>query len=77
MIAAGMTTTSGRAYRFFFHYNKYTGGMTVHYRKQCIAVDDITCNVSTETKWNKSQPRLVVQGFAKEIRLEKGRAIIS
>lgn len=69
--------TNTKAKRFFFHYRKQTGGMTVHWDKQCIPVNDVVCNVPIETKWNNEQPRLVLRGFAKEVRIENGCAIIS
>jgi hypothetical protein len=56
--------------RFFFHFNKPasqkagTPKMTVHYGKTCFIVDKIICNVPTESKINKTQPRIVIQGFA-------------
>ncbi len=30
-------------------------------------VDNIICNVTCQTKWNKTQPNLVMQGFCKEV----------
>lgn len=33
--------------------------------------DDIVCEVPTETKWNKTQPKLVVRGFANEVIIKK------
>lgn len=58
-----------KTYRFFFHYNKKEQKMTVHFRKKCILVDDVICNTPCETKWNRSQPYLVMQGFASDIRI--------
>lgn len=56
-----------KARRFFYHFNKFTKRLTVHYKNQCIPVDDIICNVTTESKWNKTQPMLVIQGMAMEV----------
>lgn len=53
--------------RFFFHFRKQTGELTLHWNKQCIPVKDIICNVPIETKWNKQQPLVVLQGWAKSI----------
>lgn len=53
--------------RFFYHFNKHTGGMTVHFKGQCIPVNDVACEVPCETKWNKRQPRLVMQGHAANV----------
>jgi hypothetical protein len=52
------------------------GNMTVHYRKQCIAVDNIACFVPTHTKWNKFQPRVVMQGWAKKVIITKDKTAI-
>lgn len=55
--------------RFFFHYRKSTGGMTVHYNKTCIPCKDIVCEVPVETHRNKQEPKLVLRGFAKEVKI--------
>jgi hypothetical protein len=65
-----------KTHRFFYHFNKHTGKMTVHFKKQCIPVDDITCLVPCETKWNKTQPRLVMKGRATEVVIIDNKAII-
>ena len=39
-------------------------------------MDDIICNVPCETKWNKTQPNIVMQGFAKDVVIENNKAII-
>lgn len=41
-----------------------------HYYKQYI------CNTSSETKWNKKQPNLDVQGFAKDIQINEDNIVI-
>jgi hypothetical protein len=51
--------------------------MTIHYRGKCIPVKDIECNVSTRTKWNKSQPYIVMIGFASNITIINDKAIIT
>lgn len=62
-----------KAKRFFFHYNKpasLTAGypkVTLHWEGKCILVDEIRCDVPVQTKARKTQPRLVVQGFAKHV----------
>lgn len=66
-----------RSYRFFFHYHKQAACMSVHFKKKCTIVDNIECRVPVETKWNAEQPRLVMQGFAKEVVIENNKAIIS
>ena len=59
-----------RKYRFFYHYRKQTQRLTLHYKGKCIPVDDLVCDVKTESKWNKRQPLVVMQGFAKNVKLE-------
>ena len=50
--------------------------MSVHFRGQCIKVDDVVCKVPTETKWNKTQPNLVLRGFASDVNIENNIATI-
>jgi hypothetical protein len=69
-------TKGGRKYRFFYHYNKHSDSMTVHFRNQCIPVGSIVCKTPCESKRNKTQPHLVMQGFAKEVRIENNTAYI-
>ena len=57
--------------RFFYHYYKQYSCMSVHFNKQCIKVDEVYCEVDTNTKWNKIQPRLVIQGFCKEVEIKE------
>lgn len=38
--------------------------MSIHFNKKCMQADDVMCFVPTETKWNKTQPYLVLRGFA-------------
>ena len=45
--------------------------MSIHFNKQCMRADNIVCEVPTETKWNKTQPKLVIRGFAKEVIINK------
>jgi hypothetical protein len=51
--------------------------MSVHYKNQCIPCDDVICNVPCETKRNKIQPFLVLQGFAKEVKIENNKVYIN
>ncbi len=44
--------------------------MTVHFKNTCHSVSDVVCNVPCESKWNKKQPRLVMQGFAEDVTLD-------
>ena len=38
--------------RFFFHFRKSTGDLTLHWNKQCIPIKNVECYVPVETKWN-------------------------
>jgi len=67
---------TNRKYRFFYHYFKQKKKMSVHFRGTCTVVDDIECLVPCETKWNRTQPNLVMRGFAKEVRIRNNKAII-
>lgn len=65
-----------KQYRFFYHYYKGKRAMSVHFKGTCHVVNDVVCNTLCETKWNKRQPRLVMQGFASEVEIDKGVAYI-
>jgi|688.fasta_scaffold1532853_2 hypothetical protein len=65
-----------RKKRFFFHFRKQTGELTLHWNKQCVSVKNIECNVPVETKWNNQQPRVVLRGFATEVEFLDDKAII-
>lgn len=62
--------------RFFFHYFRAKRAMSVHYCGACYVVNQIVCDVPCETKWNKRQPYLVMQGFANMVTIEDGVAYI-
>jgi len=66
-----------KKYRFFYHYYKQYKCMSVHYRNKCYKVDDVECNVSTETKWNATQPQLVIRGFASNLEIINNKAFIN
>lgn len=51
--------------------------MSVHFRGKCNRVDQIICNVPCETKWNKTQPNLVMRGFAQDVTIKDNIAYIS
>lgn len=66
-----------KKYRFFFHYRKQTGGMTVHFKGICTPCVNVVCLVPVNTKYNeKSQPKLVLQGFCNEITLSDNTVTI-
>lgn len=50
--------------------------MSVHFKKSCTVVNDIECLVPCETKWNKTQPQLVMRGFATNVIIKNNKAII-
>ncbi|RJQ27100.1 hypothetical protein C4577_02145 [Candidatus Parcubacteria bacterium] len=62
--------------RFFYHFRKNTKGMTVHFKGKCIACWDVKCLVPCETKRNKRQPFLVMQGFADSVEIQNDIAVI-
>jgi len=63
--------------RFFFHFNRPASlkagkpKMSVHWNKSCRIVDRIICNVPTESKINKRQPRVVMIGKSNYIIISK------
>jgi hypothetical protein len=50
--------------------------MSVHYRKRCYIVDHIACFTTAFTKWNKTQPRVVMQGWAKRVIVTRDKTAI-
>lgn len=71
-----LTKTNPLTYRFFYHYFKNKKAMSVHFKETCFVVKDVVCHVPCETKWKKSQPRLVMQGYAIEVVVENEKAYI-
>ncbi len=61
-----------RKYRFFYHYRKCDGKMSVHFKGRCIPCFDVDCQVPAKTKRNKRQPYLVMQGYASNVKLVGG-----
>ncbi len=66
-----------KKYRFFYHYYKQKGKMSVHFRNSCQVVDNVICNVPCETKWKPTQPRLIMQGWAQCVNIENNIAKIT
>jgi hypothetical protein len=59
---------TSKKYRFFYHYFRHSEKkLSVHFRGTCYNVDMIKCQVPCETKFNKRQPKLVMQGYATKI----------
>ena len=69
--------TNKKTYRFFYHYFKQYTAMSVHFRGSCYKAKSVECLVPCETKWNKTQPNLVMQGFASEIDVTKDLITLS
>lgn len=65
-----------KKYRFFYHYYKQYKCMSVHFRNTCYKVQNVVCEVPTETKWNKTQPNLIVRGWCNEIEVKDNLIII-
>lgn len=65
-----------RKHRFFFHYYKQKGKMSVHFKGVCSVVEQIECEVPCETKWNKTQPKLVMRGYASSVEIKQDKAYI-
>lgn len=65
-----------KQYRFFYHYYKQKKLMSVHFRGKCHVVKDIICERPCETKYNKRQPFLTMQGFANDVIIKNNQAII-
>ena len=65
-----------KKYRFFYHYYKQKGKMSVHFKKSCTVVNNVVCEVPCETKWKLTQPRLVMQGFCNEVIIKNNIAYI-
>lgn len=66
-----------RKYRIFYHYYRQYNCLSVHYRGKCHRVKDTVCNIPTETKWNKTQPNLVVRGWVKSLEIKGDIAYIN
>jgi hypothetical protein len=54
-----------------------TDKWSVHYRGTCHIVDKIICNVPTFSKNNKTQPRVVMKGYAGNVEINDGVLTIS
>ena len=67
---------------FYFHYNKpasQSAGeprLSVHFRDRCMIVKEITCYVPCESRNRSRQPRCVMVGKARGVRVRGGRAVI-
>lgn len=50
--------------------------MTVHFRGKCYPCVDVVCTVNCRTKRNKTQPRLVLEGWCTNLEFENTAIII-
>lgn len=50
--------------------------MSVHYCGKCIPCIDVKCLVPCETKRNKTQPFIVMQGFAESVELKSDSIVV-
>ena len=66
-----------KSYRFFYHYYRQLKRMSVHFKGKCYVVQNIVCDVPCETKFNRTQPYLVMRGFARSVRISDDIAYIS
>jgi hypothetical protein len=66
-----------RSYRFFFHYYRQKDCMSVHFRGACYPVDNVVSMVRIETHRRKTQPRLVMRGWAQGVSVVGGTAYIA
>jgi hypothetical protein len=66
-----------RKYRYFYHYHRHGDKkLTVHFRGKCILTNKIECKVACESKFNKIQPKLIMRGFASEVKLVSNKVVI-
>lgn len=66
-----------KKYRFYYHYFRQYKCMSIHFKNKCYKVNNIECNVASNTKWNKTMPNLVMQGFCEEVIIDEDKAIIN
>lgn len=70
------SSVKGKRYRFFYHYRRCDKKMSVHFRGACYPCEHVKCAVPCETKRNKRQPFLVLQGYAEGVSIVNGTAYI-
>ncbi len=67
---------------FWYHYNKPASAIagkpqvTVHFKKQCMLVDNLVCKVPTHGHIRGDQPKFVIKGKCKSIKIVDGVAHI-
>jgi len=65
-----------KQYRFFYHYRRSDKKMSVHFRGSCYSTENVDCKVPCQTKRNKIQPYLVLQGYCTELEQKDNIIII-
>jgi len=50
--------------------------MSVHFKGVCYRAKNVDCKVPSETHWNKTQPNLIMRGFATKIIQENNKITI-
>jgi hypothetical protein len=71
-----------KKYIFYLHYNKPASikrgkpVISIHYRKQCLLVENFRFSGEIEGKINSRQPKFVIKGLASSITIENNIAII-
>ena len=66
-----------KKYRFYFHYNKQHKKLSVHYRGKCLLTKAVRITVPTESKQNKQQPLITIQGWCTNLKHTDKLTIIS
>jgi hypothetical protein len=56
-----------RRYRFYYHYNKRDGKVSIHFRGRCYSGQRLICCVPCQSRFNQRQPRFVMAGFATDL----------
>lgn len=65
-----------KQYRFYYHYYRGKKCLSVHWKGACYTAQDVDVQVPTQSKWRKTQPHLVIQGYATEMNIIDGTAYI-
>lgn len=71
-----------KRHAFFFHYNRPASlkaghpVISLHYRRRCMLVHNLVCEVPTRGRCRKTQPRFVIQGWAEEVTIKEAVAYI-
>ncbi len=64
------------ASKFYYHWEKEGDRMLVHHKEEVYNVRDICCHVTNITQRNEEHPKLVMTGFAREIKIKNDTAFI-